>query len=728
MRGFLTRTGLLAAACCSALAIAPPPGVAATPVHGTSADFADSIGVQTHGFYGGSHAHHARVEELLVDLGVKHVRDGVRLGHASEEYEWARSLAARGIKFMWGAGDPRMPHDPKNPHEVIDALTDPARLAGTTDAIEGPNEFDKFHAPPTEAVEGAPRDLQLDRDSRCPVDRLDRDLAWASELYAFMARAYPHFKADPRLGGFPVYGPSFLGWGGLCDYAAMPGSGTLMDAPNIHPYGGGGVPEGAIEDQARLHATLFGDPERVPVISEAGYNTAVNSQDGTHHGVSERAQSIYIARTVLKGFQVHAPRTYLYQLLDEKPDPGRTVVEDQFGLVATESSAADESYLEWVKRPKQAYGTLKEIIEMTRDTGTGSGPQALSFDLSGEPEELEQVLLSRSDGSVDLVLWNAVEVYNRATWDCSDPRIPPAEERPAGYTHPCDYARKFLAADNGDAFPADVPVTLRLGERAHVSTERPHSERSFTSLGTGRTFNLDVGADPIFIRISEPTYGMSVLADGPVAFLRLGESSGAPADSAGHATTNAWSAAPTYSQPGAVGDGDTAVRVGPGQRTTFTVPPEGAPHTASGATIELWAKPDTGVPNEAKLISAASSTNPSQAVHVRTKTPGLGVAHGSRPGETGDLQFPFAAGQWHHVVLTVAGDLSTSTVYVNGQLKAQRGGLLEGGDWFDLVSFTIGAHADDAGFKGVIDEVAAYPKALTASQVCAHYRAGGGSC
>ena len=694
--GRRTRFGIATAIACAAVAACPAAAGAnptPQPVTGSSEAFAHSIGVNAADFYPDTlYANHPLAKQLMLDLGVKHLRGGLRLGRSAQEYANVRDLAAAGLKKMWITGRPNSPWgDPERVDQVADLLTDPNKLAGTAEALEGPNEFDGVR---------------------------NEDALWADKLFTFQAQTYGWAKSNPTFASMPFYGPSFLSDSGRDTYAAKPGASNFMDAPNAHPYAGGRQPEDVLASQVATYASKFGD--RKPVISETGYHTAINGGNWWHYGVSERAQSIYQLRTVLTAFALGVPRTYIYQLLDLKPNPAKDQEEMHFGIVATEGDPAQSAQPTWTARPKQAYNSLKELFEITASSGASDGgPARLSYSLSGAPATVRSVLLSRRDGSVDLVLWNKVPVYNEPIpGDCNDPRIP-VEVKPQDR---CNYAREHFSVDQGDAFPADVPVTLNLGDPARVSTERPHSQTSFTSLGEGTTFNLSVGPDPVFVRI-EPRYAMAVRSDQPSAWLRLGESSGAPQDSAGGgATTTGWTSAPTYGRTGAVGDTNTAVGVSGSQRATVNL--ASPVSTATGTTVEMWVKPDLTAPDFTEFLT---SNSPDVRVRMRAYNhhdgKDWGSTYGSRPGATGEMIFSgFNYGQWHHVVLTMAA--GRSTTYLDGK----KVGETTGGEALNLSAFTVGANGGNGGFKGDVDELAVYPAELSAGRVCAHYRAAGGSC
>lgn len=692
MGSWARRTFVVAGA---VLAIAAPAAEAAeTPVDGTGAAFADSVGVNIHEFYPDTtYLDKPRLKSLLLDLGVKHVRDGLRYNREPyvTEYPSARDIAAAGIKFDWVTGTPG---DPQNANDAMALLSDPNRLAGTAEALEGPNEYDS---------------------TRRPNATTGKDPVWAGKLLSFQTQFFGAFKNDSRFSGLPFWGPSFLSDGGRDEYAATPGSHNAMDRSNAHSYPGGRRPEPVIDAAVQKYEQQFGAGK--PVITETGFHTATRTGNSGHYGVSERAQSIYIERALLTAFADGVPRTYLYQLLDQKPEAGLRDLEEHFGLVAVDGDRAAPP-ASWTIRKKAAFDTVKEILAIERDSGTDARPTGLDFSLPGAPPSLRKVLLSRSGGVVDLVLWNPVPVYNDSTWNCNDPAIPSSITDPV---QRCEYAKYNLAVDGGDAFPADTPVTLQLGQPADVSSERPHSERAFTSLGHGSSFNLSVGADPMVVRIKLSKYATEVKSDRPAAWLRFAEASGKPIDSAGAgATTGAWTSAPAYGQAGAVGDGDdAAVHVAPDQRATVQLATPAS--TQTGATMEVWVKPDAATPDFAYYLTADAGD---YTATMRTYNQHDGASWGSTYGSAFGAESVFSgfdASRWHHVVLTMAG--STSRTYLDGrQVASTSGGSL------NLSRFTVGARAGAGGFTGSLDELAVYPTALSATRVCAHYRAAGGSC
>ncbi len=254
------------------------------------------------------------------------------------------------------------------------AVADSLRVMGTgIDAFEGPNEFDNSGDP-----------------------------GWPAKLGAYM----PALRAAVReqAPGVPVIGPSFVN----------PSSRRLLpsDLPgllNAHPYPGGGPPEPVLAAALREFAKERG---RRPVLfTETGYHNALEDTD-EQPPASEEAAAVYLPRLLVTAFGAGVRRTFIYELLDEKPDPGLRDLQQHFGLLRNDLS------------PKPAFRAIATLIAALRTSpGANGRRQRLRWDLEVDSgETVERLTLARRDGSRVLALWRPVSVWDEHDLRRVEPR------------------------------------------------------------------------------------------------------------------------------------------------------------------------------------------------------------------------------------------------------------------------------------------------------------------
>jgi len=102
---------------------------------------------------------------------------------------------------------------------------------------------------------------------------------------------------------------------------------------------------------------------------------------------SEAVQAVYAVRTYLQHFTDGIGRTYMYELMEESPDPGLTNSEDHFGLLRSDFSE------------KPAFVAIKNLLSLNGDS-TG---------------DLQQLVLQRANGSYVVALWRTASIWNHDT-------------------------------------------------------------------------------------------------------------------------------------------------------------------------------------------------------------------------------------------------------------------------------------------------------------------------
>lgn len=248
----------------------------------------------------------------------------------------------------------------------------------------------------------------------------------------------------------------------------------------------------------------------------------------------------------------------------------------------------------------------------------------------------------------------------------------------------------------------------------------------FSTVLVGATA-VDVVRAPSAAADPAADYRALVLGDGPISYWRLGETSGTTAvDEVG--TTNATISANVVRGRTGVVAGNTAMGfLGSPSGTRVVVGSASAIRPAE-LTAELWFRCDGSNCGDQTVdgpqLFRWRTYGFALALDNATLAPRTYVAsRGVGDNETLIHGRPANDGAWHHIVAT--RDDQAFTLYVDGvkvrqtsttgSIRYGSGGAAIGRD---------GNHDSDY-FRGDIDEVAIYGRALAASEILEHYRAGG---
>jgi hypothetical protein len=365
---FALRSHIAAAATFALLTVAvvaPRPAAAALPVlapqpAAPAAALRDSVGVNVHlSHVSTPYNNFTAVKSALLELGVRHVRDGACAG-CTWLFPRIRELGAAGVRFTMIAGSPR-----NTTGTLADNLAAiKGSLLPAVEAVEGPNEWD-----------------------------ISGDPAWAANLRAYQSDLYARVQADPLLRPLTVVGPSLVYRSSRATLGDLSAS---MTVGNLHPYPGGQAPAKNLDSELALASTV--SASKPVMATETGYHNAL-ATTGTHPPIDEANAGVYTERLPLDYYARGIRRTFIYQLLDEKPDPGNADMQQHFGLLRNDLSH------------KPAYDALKALLANVGD-GTPSTPRSLRFDLVGGDTSLRQLLFARSDGAFSLVLWRDVKIWD----------------------------------------------------------------------------------------------------------------------------------------------------------------------------------------------------------------------------------------------------------------------------------------------------------------------------
>jgi len=210
------------------------------------------------------------------------------------------------------------------------------------------------------------------------------------------------------------------------------------------------------------------------------------------------------------------------------------------------------------------------------------------------------------------------------------------------------------------------------------------------------------------------SYPAKVVADGAVAYWRLGETSGTTAVDVIGGANGTISGGVTLGQSGALADADKAMAFDGTTGTILTAASITLPVTC---TLELWIKTTDARLNTTLLSNRFIVQDGIVGIFVNSSG---GLFIDSYQGTNNVISsVPVVTdGIWHHVVWTNNGSLGT--VYIDSQLtisQAQPHTSLAAP--FQIAFDTF----QGLYLNSTIDEVAIYPTALTAPQIAAHYAA-----
>lgn len=339
-------------------------------------DFVQSIGVNLHlGWWdtvgwsvvgGNWTATETKVRSELAYLGVTHVRDGVPSPNVGLELQ---ALAATGIKFNLSQCTVCIADGLVNVlFDIANMHTLEAAHSGTVETYEGANEYNI-------------NDLTLAGVAS------RNNLSWG---------AYDDLAARQGLQGdslLSVEGVKLVSasTASISSAPALPSD--LVDYTNWHVYASNGE---QLQDSmaAGVAAARVTDPSKPVFITEAGSSSTLPSANATYAAVGDVAtQAVVDVNAVLDGYKDGVARTYLYQLMDQNaPDNN---LYNNFGLFRADGT------------PKAAAASLHNLISLLTDPGSSNfSPSSLGINIGGLPSTASSILLQKSSGLYELVIWN----------------------------------------------------------------------------------------------------------------------------------------------------------------------------------------------------------------------------------------------------------------------------------------------------------------------------------
>ncbi|MBR0842780.1 RHS repeat protein [Bradyrhizobium liaoningense] len=341
----------------------------------SASTFISSIGVNVHvGYSWGAYDNLALVEDNLRYLGVTKLRGGLAI--SPEAQPIVEGLAHDGYKF-----------DLVVPSGVPEGGT-----AALQAYLESVKEFAAEHPGSVIALEGL-NEVNIQGFTY----NGSSSIAAAAQ---FQAAYYAAIKADAALKNIPVYNLS-IGYNDLADYANLGDMSGSTDYANSHAYVSTGLtPETALEQLLGNAKSVTGG--KPVVITETGYTT---KSDTPYVGASENVQAKSILNTLVDAYKDGVSATYLYQLLDASGTNDPTNPESHWGLFNSDGT------------PKLAATALHNLTTILADDGKGgqTPTASLSYTLDNMPASGNSMVLGKSNGAYELVVWAEPKVWNDAT-------------------------------------------------------------------------------------------------------------------------------------------------------------------------------------------------------------------------------------------------------------------------------------------------------------------------
>lgn len=288
-------------------------------------------------------------------------------------------------------------------------------------------------------------------------------------------------------------------------------------------------------------------------------------------------------------------------------------------------------------------------------------------------------------------------------WDSYDPRLGTASASSAGG----GTAQSSTAAETASS--------------SAVASSTSVASSSSTSSGSGGAGGADAGP---------PTYRDIILADGPLAYWRLGDTQGPTiVDELVQHPGTATSKGLTYGVPGLIA-GDSAMSFN-GINGSFDVPGGWDFTDKSPYTLEVWVK--LGVPTNdyPRILSKEVNASPRQGYLLLAGGPvdgGSQFVGSERWRDNQNILAAFYHGplsdtEWTHVVARFDG--TEGELFINAMLVQSGGGGSDAGIVATGTTLTIGAQSDHGShFSGSLDELAVYGKVLSDAEIANHYKAG----
>lgn len=316
-----------------------------------SDQFVDSVGINVHLHYTDTNYYKKfpLVQSALVQLGVRHVRDGAIDTTLQDYYDHHNQLGALGIHGLFISS-------PKLSSTVL--LQFPSKMAQSFEGYENINEYD---------ISGSSN--------------------WAPIIKSNVKLLYSVSKTGASV-SYPVVAPSLVN---PSSFSTLGDLHSYLDFGNMHNYAAGWNPgtAGWTESGYPNYGSIIWNKQMAAIIAptlpvittEMGYTNDLTSK----YGIPEAMSAVYMPRLFLEQWLAGVKRTYLYELL--------SVGGEDYGLLRADGST------------KPSFLALSNLLSLLADPGSAYDPSSLDYSLSGGDSSLHHLLFQKRDGRFYLAMW-----------------------------------------------------------------------------------------------------------------------------------------------------------------------------------------------------------------------------------------------------------------------------------------------------------------------------------
>src|SRR3954471_2674741 len=341
----------------------------------SASGFISSVGVNAHAGFGWTGYNNlALMVDDLKYLGVTHVRDAMAIDPAAQPV--VEGLAAAGYKFDF----------------LVSSALPQLGAAGLQNYFVSLEKFLASHPGSISAIEG------LNEANHQPFSYNGSSTLGAAAQY--QSALYHAVKGDAALARIPVYNLS-LAYNDPQGYSQLGNMSGSVDFVNAHAYvSTGATPNSSLA--ATLSAVAAAAPGKPVVITETGYTTQANTQ---YLGVDETVQAKSILNTLVDAYKAGVSATYLYEMFDRDSSANNTDPEANFGLFNSDGT------------PKLAATAIHNLTSILADDGKGGlqPTDPLNYTLSNMPASGSSMVLGKSNGAYELVVWAEPKLWNDST-------------------------------------------------------------------------------------------------------------------------------------------------------------------------------------------------------------------------------------------------------------------------------------------------------------------------